>query len=141
MDFYQAKQQCGFKKRYSTQYGVARIMLVMLEKCKNTKAFDCLSHKLWMPKLHTWVRVSQIGSTGGLGDSLGKMAKSCTKMTKSLFLGQNSEGDMGGQANFSGSEGGGDPLQSPPPSTRGNPVDELHQIRRYTTRPHDGPVN
>ena len=34
------------------------------------------------------------------------------KMSKSAFLGQNSGGDMGGQAHFSGS--GGDPTQSPP---------------------------
>ena len=57
------------------------------------------------------IRVSQLGSTSG-GDNLGKMAKNCMKITKSAFMGQNSGGDMGGQANFLGS--GGDPSQSPP---------------------------
>ena len=47
------------------------------------------------------------------GDNMGKMAKSCMKMTKSAFLGQNSGGGGGGQANFSGSGGGGSP-PSPP---------------------------
>ena len=43
------------------------------------------------------------------GDSLGKIAKNCMKMTKSAFLGQNSGGEMGGgQANFSG--------RAPPPN-------------------------
>ena len=38
------------------------------------------------------------------GDSLGKMAKNCMKITKSTFLGQNSRGEhVGGQANFSDS--------------------------------------
>ena len=39
------------------------------------------------------------------------------KMTKSAFLGQNSGGDMGGQANFSGRvvRGGGDPPSPPKP--------------------------
>ena len=57
-----------------------------------------------------------MGSTGG-GDNLGRIAKNCTKITKSTFLGQNSvggkEGGGGGtrgeqgerQANFSGSGG------------------------------------
>ena len=55
-----------------------------------------------------------MGSTGG-GDTLGKMAKNCMKMTKSSFFCQNSGGNMGGQVNFSGS--GGIP---PVPPTRGN---------------------
>ena len=42
--------------------------------------------------LYIYIRVSQIGSTGG-GDNLGKMAKNCMKMTKSAFWGQNSRGD------------------------------------------------
>ena len=48
-----------------------------------------------------------------VGDNLGKMAKNCMKITKSAFLGQNSGagGDMGGQANFSGSGWGGDPAR------------------------------
>ena len=48
------------------------------------------------------------------GDNLGKMAKNCMKITKSAFLGQNSGGgggDMGGEANFSGSGRGGDPAR------------------------------
>ena len=60
-------------------------------------------------------RVSQLGSTSGGGGNLGKMSKNCMKITKSAFLGQNSGGDMGGQANFLGSGG-----RSPP--TRGNPA-------------------
>ena len=52
-----------------------------------------------------------MGSTGGGGGNLGKMAKNCMKMTKSEFLGQNSKG---GQVNFLGSEGD--------PPTRGNPA-------------------
>ena len=51
--------------------------------------------------LTTTIRVSQLGSTSGEGGNLDKMAKNCMKMTKSTFWGQNSEGDMGGQANFS----------------------------------------
>ena len=40
--------------------------------------------------------------------NLSKMAKNCMKITKSIFLGQNSGGGMGGQANFlDGGEGGG----------------------------------
>ena len=31
-----------------------------------------------------------------VGDTLGKMAKNCMKMTKSAFLGQSSGGDIGG---------------------------------------------
>ena len=64
-------------------------------------------------------RVSQMGSTGG-GDSLGKMAKNCMKMTKSAFLGQNSGGDIGAQASFSVSGGGILPVTP----TRGNPAAE-----------------
>ena len=60
-------------------------------------------------------RVSQLGSTSG-GDNLGKMAKNCMKITKLAFLGLNSGGTWGGQANFSGS---GEEPPSPPP-TRGN---------------------
>ena len=45
------------------------------------------------------------------GDNLCKVAKNCMKMTKSTFLEQNS-GGLGGQANFSGSEG--DPPPVPP---------------------------
>ena len=40
--------------------------------------------------------------------NLSKMAKNCMKITKSIFLGQNSGGGMGGQTNFlDGGEGGG----------------------------------
>ena len=64
-----------------------------------------------------------MGSTGarwGGGGNLGKMAKNCTKITKSAFLGQNSGVTWVGQANFSGSgEWGawedGDPPPVPPP--------------------------
>ena len=49
------------------------------------------------------------------GDNLDKMAKNCMKMTKSAFLGQNSGGDMGGQANFLGSGGDLPPVPPPPP--------------------------
>ena len=47
-----------------------------------------------------------MGSTGG-GDSLGKMAKNCVKMTKSAFLGQKFFGGGGGGG------GGGGSSQSP----------------------------
>ena len=60
--------------------------------------------------------VSQLGSMSG-GDSLGKMAKNCMKITKSAFLGQNSGGGGGrhggGQANFSSGGGGSPPSPSP----------------------------
>ena len=58
------------------------------------------------------------------GDNVGKMVKNCMKMTKSVFLGQNSGGawGRGGQANFSGSGGGVDPPPVPP--TRGNPAEK-----------------
>ena len=60
-----AKQQCGFRKGYNTQY----CLLVMLEKWKNavdkgkcfgalltdlSKAFHCLSHKLLTVRLHAY---------------------------------------------------------------------------------------
>ena len=64
--------------------------------------------------------VSQLGSTSG-GDSLGKMAKNCMKITKSAFLGQNSGGGgaaWGGTSQFF-EWWGGIPPQSLP--TRGNP--------------------
>ena len=65
MDSYLSKQQCGFRKGYSPQY----CLLVMIEKWENTvdnekcfkalladlsKAFDCLSHKLLIAKLHVY---------------------------------------------------------------------------------------
>ena len=46
------------------------------------------------------------------GDNLSKMAKNCMKITKSTFLGQNSWGVWGVQANFSAS-GGGSPQSLP----------------------------
>ena len=66
---------------------------------------------IMQPLTNQVLRVSQLGPTSG-ADNLDKMAKNCMKMTKSAFLGQNSGGAWGGQANFSGS--GGDPPQSPP---------------------------
>ena len=65
MDSYLSKQQCRFRKGYSTQY----CLLVMLRKRKNavdkgkcvgalltdlSKTFDCLSHKLLTAKLHAY---------------------------------------------------------------------------------------
>ena len=59
-----SKYQCGFRKRYSTEY----CLLAMLEKWKSSvdkrssfgalltdlsKAFYCLSHELLIAKLHT----------------------------------------------------------------------------------------
>ena len=59
-------------------------------------------------------RVSQMGSTGG-GDNLGKMVKNCMKMKKSVFLGQNSVGDIGGdKPNFRVVGGGIPPLGGTP---------------------------
>ena len=60
-----SKQQCGFRKGYSTQY----CLLSMLEKWKSavdkgkyfgalltdlSKAFDCISHELILAKLHAY---------------------------------------------------------------------------------------
>ena len=60
-----SKYQCVFRRGYSTQY----CLLAKLEKWKSsvdkgssfsallidlTKAFDCLSHKLLIAKLHTY---------------------------------------------------------------------------------------
>ena len=65
MDSYLSKQQCGFRKRYSTQY----FLLVTLENWKNavdkgkcfgvlltdlSKAFDRLSHEVLIAKPHTY---------------------------------------------------------------------------------------
>ena len=65
MDSYLSKQQCGFRKGYTTQYCV----LVMLERWKNavdkgkcfgalltdlSTAFDCRSHELLLAKLHAY---------------------------------------------------------------------------------------
>ena len=65
MDLFLTKYQCGFCKGYSTQY----FLLAMLEKRKSavdkgksfgalltdlSKAFDCLSHKSLLAKLHAY---------------------------------------------------------------------------------------
>ena len=65
MDSYLSNQQCEFRKGYTPRY----CLLVMLEKWKNavdkgkcfgalqtdlSKAFDCLSHKLVIAKLHAY---------------------------------------------------------------------------------------
>ena len=71
------------------------------------------------------VGVSQLGSTSG-GANLGKMAKNCTKITKSAFLGQKSGGGGGGGGHegdkpiFRVVRGVGD--RPPVHPTRGNPV-------------------
>ena len=71
------------------------------------------------------------------GNNLGKMVKSCMKITKSAFLGQNNVGgEMGrgggggsGKANFLGSSRGIPPVTP----TRGNPAFllEVHSLFRY----------
>ena len=65
MEPFFSKQQCGFRKGYSTQY----CLLSMLEKWKSavdkgkyfgalltdlSKAFDCISHELILAKLHAY---------------------------------------------------------------------------------------
>ena len=65
MEPFFSKQQCGFRKGYSTQY----CLLSMLEKWKSavdkgkyfgalltdlSKAFDCISHELIPAKLHAY---------------------------------------------------------------------------------------
>ena len=65
MEPFFSKQQCGFRKGYSTQY----CLLSMLEKRKSavdkvkhfcalftnlSKAFDCISHELRLAKLHAY---------------------------------------------------------------------------------------
>ena len=62
-----------------------------------------------------------MGSTGGGGGNLGKMAKNCMKMTKSSFWGQNSGGYGGNKLIFW--VVGAIP---PPPPTRGKPDIPCH---------------
>ena len=65
MDNFPSKHQCGFRKRYNTQFCI----LKMLEKWKSaadkgkllgallrdlSKAFDCLSQDLLLAKLHAY---------------------------------------------------------------------------------------
>ena len=65
MEPFFSKQQCGFRKGYSTQY----CLLSMLEKWKSavdkgkyfgalltdlSKAFDCISEELVLAKLHVY---------------------------------------------------------------------------------------
>ena len=73
------------------------------------------------------------GRLVGEGDSLGKMAKNCIKITKSAFLGQSSGRDMGEQANFLGSRGGSPPV----PSTRGNPGVQKGYFKQEKPLPAD----
>ena len=68
-------------------------------------------------------RVSQMGTSGGGGSNLGKIAKNCMKITKSAFLGQNSGASKwgGGKQMFWVV---GEYTPSLPP-TRGNPAKYL----------------
>ena len=100
--------KCGFNTKLATS--------VTTKLCYNALyLFTTISQTLSsiFSLCQNLIRFSQIWSTCG-GDNLRKMAKNCMKIKKSIYLEQNSWGEMGDNSTAS------PPLLSP---TRRNPVD------------------
>ena len=100
--------KCGFNTKLATS--------VTTKLCYNAfYLFTTISQTLSsiFSLCQNLIRFSQMWSTCG-GDNLRKMAKNCMKIKKSIFLEQNSWGEMGDNSTAS------PPLLSP---TRRNPVD------------------